>query len=147
MARALIARGEKGRARNIRSDLLKSTAASGGALGVIFGGPAVIVVVDAPSDRHRTSGRGLYEITRRVTAWAREQAITTGLLTLFCRHTSALLLIQENAAAEVRTDLEAFFEVIAPEDPARYAHNDEGPDDIPSHLLGADRRAGLHPLS
>lgn len=85
----------------------------------------------------RTSGRGLHEITGRVTDWAREQAITTGLLTLFCRHTSASLVIQENAAAEVRADLEAFFEVIAPEDPRRYAHDDEGPDDMPSHLRSA----------
>jgi secondary thiamine-phosphate synthase enzyme len=85
----------------------------------------------------RTSGRGLHEITAQVAAWTREQAFTTGLLTLFCRHTSASLLIQENAAAEVRTDLEAFYEVIAPEDPTRYAHHDEGPDDMPSHLRSA----------
>ena len=60
-----------------------------------------------------------------------------GLLTAFCRHTSASLLIQENAAAEVRADLEAFFETIAPEDPSRYAHDDEGPDDMPAHLRAA----------
>jgi len=85
----------------------------------------------------RTSGRGLHEITPEVTAWSREQAIATGLLTLFCRHTSASLLIQENAAAEVRADLETFFEEIAPEDQTRYAHDDEGPDDMPSHLRSA----------
>jgi secondary thiamine-phosphate synthase enzyme len=63
--------------------------------------------------------------------------VTTGLLTVFCRHTSASLLIQENAAAEVRSDLEAFFEHLAPEDPTRYAHDDEGPDDMPAHLRAA----------
>lgn len=63
--------------------------------------------------------------------------MTTGLLTVFCRHTSASLLIQENAAPEVRSDLEAFFEQLAPEDPRRYAHDDEGPDDMPAHLRTA----------
>jgi len=63
--------------------------------------------------------------------------MTSGLLTLFCRHTSASLLIQENAAPEVRSDLEAFFEQLAPEDPSRYAHDDEGPDDMPAHLRTA----------
>lgn len=85
----------------------------------------------------RTPGRGLHEITREVTAWVAAQHVVTGLLTLFCRHTSASLLIQENAAPEVRTDLEAFFEDIAPEDPARYAHDDEGPDDMPAHIRAA----------
>jgi secondary thiamine-phosphate synthase enzyme len=61
----------------------------------------------------------------------------TGLLTVFCRHTSASLLIQENAAPEVRTDLLAFFEQLAPEDATRYAHDDEGPDDMPAHLRTA----------
>jgi secondary thiamine-phosphate synthase enzyme len=66
-----------------------------------------------------------------------DQQVTTGLLTVYCKHTSASLLIQENAAREVRTDLEAFFEQIAPEDPGRYAHDDEGPDDMPAHLRTA----------
>lgn len=64
-------------------------------------------------------------------------AIRNGLLTLFCRHTSASLLIQENAAPEVRRDLLAYFERIAPEDPAAYEHDDEGPDDMPAHLRTA----------
>src|SRR5690606_7849983 len=85
----------------------------------------------------RTSGRGLLEITREIRAWVAGQRLTTGLLTVFCKHTSASLLIQENAAREVRTDLEAFFEQIAPEDPSRYAHDDEGPDDMPAHLRTA----------
>ena len=85
----------------------------------------------------RTPGRGLLEITDPVGAWVRQRAVATGLLTVFCRHTSASLLIQENAAREVRSDLEAFFESLAPEDPQRYAHDDEGPDDMPSHLRTA----------
>ena len=91
----------------------------------------------------RTLGRGLIEITREVAGWTLRQAMTTGLLTLFCRHTSASLLIQENAASEVRDDLEAFFERIAPEDPARYAHDDEGPDDMPAHLRAALTQTSL----
>jgi secondary thiamine-phosphate synthase enzyme len=84
-----------------------------------------------------TQGRGLVEFTREAAGWAQAQGLATGLLTLFCRHTSASLLIQENAAPEVRTDLEAFFERIAPEDPGRYRHDDEGPDDMPAHLRAA----------
>jgi secondary thiamine-phosphate synthase enzyme len=84
-----------------------------------------------------TPGRGLQEITREVRSWLEAQPVSTGLLTLFCRHTSASLLIQENAASEVRSDLEAFFERLAPEDSALYAHNDEGPDDMPAHLRTA----------
>ncbi len=67
----------------------------------------------------------------------RASPLTTGLLTLFCRHTSASLLIQENADPDVRRDLEAFFARLAPEDPGRYAHEDEGPDDMPGHLRTA----------
>jgi secondary thiamine-phosphate synthase enzyme len=85
----------------------------------------------------RTSGRGLVEITRDVVGWTTRQGVETGLLTLFCRHTSASLMIQENAAPEVRADLEAFFEQIAPEDPTRYQHDDEGPDDMPAHIRTA----------
>jgi secondary thiamine-phosphate synthase enzyme len=87
--------------------------------------------------RTRTPGRGLIEITQDVRAWVAEQGMSTGLLTVFCRHTSASLLIQENAAPEVRTDLEAFFDRIAPEDPSRYEHDDEGPDDMPAHIKTA----------
>ena len=81
--------------------------------------------------------RGLHDITRAVTEWVEEQDVETGLLTIFCRHTSASLLIQENAASAARRDLEAYFERIAPENPARYTHNDEGPDDMPAHLRAA----------
>jgi secondary thiamine-phosphate synthase enzyme len=84
-----------------------------------------------------TTGKGLTEITDRVTGWVAGEQIRDGLLTLFCRHTSASLLIQENAAPEVRGDIERYFERIAPEDPAAYAHDDEGPDDMPAHLRAA----------
>src|ERR1700743_3549958 len=84
-----------------------------------------------------TQRRGLLEISSEIRKWVEQQGVASGLLTLFCRHTSASLLIQENAAAEVRADLEAFFEQLAPEDPTRYAHDDEGPDDMPAHLRTA----------
>ena len=85
----------------------------------------------------RSNGRGLLDITREITEWVDGQSITTGLLTVFCRHTSASLLIQENAAPEVRRDLEAFFETLAPEGVGLYEHDDEGPDDMPAHLRTA----------
>lgn len=84
-----------------------------------------------------TARQGLVEITDAVTGWVAEQGLAAGLLTLFCRHTSASLLIQENAAPEVRGDLERFFARIAPEDRSAYAHDDEGPDDMPAHLRTA----------
>lgn len=65
------------------------------------------------------------------------QGVGNGLLTVFCQHTSASLLIQENAAKEVRADLETFFKQIAPEEEGRYEHDDEGPDDMPAHLRTA----------
>lgn len=84
-----------------------------------------------------TRRQGLVEITREIAGWVARQGMATGLLTIFCRHTSASLLIQENAAREVRSDLEDYFARIAPEDPHAYAHDDEGPDDMPAHLRTA----------
>jgi secondary thiamine-phosphate synthase enzyme len=84
-----------------------------------------------------TRGRGLVEITEPVNAWLSQLAIADGLLTLFCRHTSASLLIQENADPDVCRDLESFFARIAPEDRSLYAHNAEGPDDMPAHIRAA----------
>jgi secondary thiamine-phosphate synthase enzyme len=84
-----------------------------------------------------TDRQGLIEITAKVVDWVDQQSMDTGLLTLFCRHTSASLLIQENAAREVRSDLESYFARIAPEAPDVYAHDDEGPDDMPAHLRTA----------
>jgi len=84
-----------------------------------------------------TRRQGLVEITREIAFWVDRQEMDAGLLTIFCRHTSASLLIQENAAPEVRSDLEIYFAQIAPEDPTAYAHDDEGPDDMPAHLRTA----------
>jgi secondary thiamine-phosphate synthase enzyme len=83
-----------------------------------------------------TKGKGLVEITREVAGWVSQQKIECGLLTLFCRHTSASLIIQENADPDVRTDLQSFFEDIAPESRA-YVHDTEGPDDMPAHIRTA----------
>jgi secondary thiamine-phosphate synthase enzyme len=80
-----------------------------------------------------TPGRGFTEITRDVARWVAETGIGEGLASLLCRHTSASLLIQENAARAVRSDLAAWFERLAPEG-EHYAHDDEGPDDMPAHL-------------
>jgi secondary thiamine-phosphate synthase enzyme len=84
-----------------------------------------------------TGGQGLYEITREAAAWVRDTGIRQGLLTLFVRHTSASLLVQENAAPEVRDDFLAFLRRIAPEDPRLYRHDEEGPDDMPAHIRSA----------
>jgi len=84
-----------------------------------------------------TPGQGLHEISREVERWVQSRGMEEGLLTLFCTHTSASLLIQENAAPAARTDLERYFARIAPEDPRAYAHDDEGPDDMPAHLRAA----------
>ena len=85
----------------------------------------------------RAPRRGLLEITPDIVRWVAARPVDTGLLTLFCRHTSASLIIQENAASEVRADLEDFFAQIAPDDPGRYRHDDEGADDMPAHIRAA----------
>ena len=83
-----------------------------------------------------THGKALVEITAPVKARVRESAFANGLLTLYCRHTSASLLINENADPDVRADLEAYFERIAPEH-GPYIHDAEGPDDMPAHIRTA----------
>jgi secondary thiamine-phosphate synthase enzyme len=85
----------------------------------------------------RTERQGLLDVTQAIARWVAEQGMSDGLLTIFCRHTSASLLIQENAAPDARHDLESYFARIAPEDPSAYTHNDEGPDDMPAHLRAA----------
>ncbi len=80
-----------------------------------------------------TNRKGLSDITARVANWVAGQGIDTGLLTLFCRHTSASLLIQENADPTVRADMERYFDRIAPQSD-KYEHDLEGPDDMPAHL-------------
>jgi len=84
----------------------------------------------------RTDGPGLVEITPSVREFVMKSGIKVGLLTIFCRHTSASLLIQENAAPAARRDLERYFARLAPEGPG-YEHDDEGPDDMPAHLRAA----------
>lgn len=84
----------------------------------------------------RASRPGLHEITADVVEFVNESGIQEGLLTLFCRHTSASLLIQENAAPAARRDVERYFAGIAPEQ-GDYEHNDEGADDMPAHLRSA----------
>src|SRR4051794_39934252 len=84
----------------------------------------------------RASRPGLHDFTPPVAEWVRSTEIREGLLTLFCRHTSASLLIQENAAPDARSDLEAYFDRLAPEGGA-YDHDEEGPDDMPAHLRSA----------
>ena len=83
-----------------------------------------------------TDGAGLVPITAPVAAWVQTQRLQTGLLTVFCRHTSASLLIQENADPTVRADLEAFFRWLVPEG-VGYRHQSEGPDDMPAHIRSA----------
>lgn len=82
----------------------------------------------------KTTGKCLHNITSKVEAIVTESGIEMGLCTLFVRHTSASLAIQENADPDVLTDLSNFFAKLVPEDSARYIHNAEGPDDMPAHI-------------
>ena len=84
-----------------------------------------------------TRGKGLYEITRPVLEWAAGLEIETGMLTVYIRHTSASLTIQENADPDVLHDLETFFARLVPENDPRYRHTMEGPDDMPAHIRSA----------
>lgn len=90
----------------------------------------------------RASSPGLTEFTRQAQDFVTKSGIAEGLLTLFCRHTSASLLVQENAAPQAKRDLEAYFARIAPED-GSYEHDDEGTDDMPAHLRTALTATGL----
>lgn len=85
----------------------------------------------------RTGGRGLTEITREIGAWARQCGIQTGLLTVFIRHTSASLLIQENADPTVQQDLERFFARLVRDGDPLFRHITEGDDDMPAHIRAA----------
>jgi len=84
-----------------------------------------------------TRGKGFYEFTRSLEEWVRDSGMETGLLTVFIRHTSASLTIQENADPDVVRDMNAFLERIAPEDSSLYVHTVEGPDDMPAHIRSA----------
>lgn len=85
----------------------------------------------------QTHGQGLYEFTRDVVAWVNECGMETGVLTLFCRHTSASLTIQENADPDVQLDLNEFFARLVPEHMDWLRHTMEGPDDMPAHIKSA----------
>lgn len=83
-----------------------------------------------------TTGRGMIDLTRRIAGWVERTGIATGLLTVFCRHTSASLTINENAADAVQRDILAWLDRMAPQG-AQYEHDCEGPDDMPAHLKTA----------
>jgi secondary thiamine-phosphate synthase enzyme len=87
--------------------------------------------------RIQTAAKSLHKITPKVEAIVAESGVETGLCTLFVRHTSASLVIQENADPDVLKDLANFFAKLVPEDPTRYIHNTEGPDDMPAHIRSA----------
>jgi len=84
-----------------------------------------------------TRGKGLYETTREIAGWQRERPVRTGLLTVFVRHTSASLMIQENADPDVIHDLNTFFNRLVAEDNRLYRHTVEGADDMPAHIRAA----------
>jgi secondary thiamine-phosphate synthase enzyme len=83
-----------------------------------------------------THGKGFTDVTSTLHDFAGQQEIVTGLLTVWCRHTSASLVVQENADPDVRADLESFFGRLVPQG-AHYRHQDEGPDDMPAHIRAA----------
>ena len=84
-----------------------------------------------------TRGRGIYCVSREVCNWVRRQDIQSGLLTLFIPHTSASLLIQENADPDVLEDLNRFFDRLVPDGDSLFQHQAEGPDDMPAHVRSA----------
>lgn len=90
-----------------------------------------------------TAPREFREVTGEIADWVALQGVARGLLTVFIRHTSASLLIQENYSPDVRRDLDAFLDRLAPEEPGRYRHDDEGPDDMPAHLKAALTQVAL----
>ena len=83
-----------------------------------------------------TNGQGLVDVTAPIADWVAAQKIPTGLLTVWCRHTSASLLVQENASPDVRSDLLDYLRRLVPESDT-YRHQDEGPDDMPAHIKAA----------
>ena len=85
----------------------------------------------------RSQGRGLYDFTDKVEECVRASGLREGLCTVFVRHTSASLIVQENADRTVQTDLNAFFSRLVPDGDALFRHTDEGPDDMPSHVRAA----------
>lgn len=100
-----------------------------------------IVSVHSAEFSTRTQGKGTYEITGEITAVVADSGIETGTVTVFVQHTSASLVIMENADPSARTDLEAFFDHLVPEDTPYFVHTYEGPDDMPSHIRMALTRS------
>jgi secondary thiamine-phosphate synthase enzyme len=90
-----------------------------------------------------THGKGLYDFTREIRKWLDAQKAGTGLLTVFCQHTSASLVIQENADPDVIADLRDFMDRLVPEDTRLYRHTAEGPDDMTSHIRTALTQTSL----
>lgn len=84
-----------------------------------------------------TRGKGLFNITREIESWVEQQKIRTGLLTVYIPHTSASIVIQENADPDVLHDLNEFFQRLAPDGDPVYRHRSEGPDDMPAHIRSA----------
>jgi secondary thiamine-phosphate synthase enzyme len=91
----------------------------------------------------RTRGKGFYPFTREISKWVASCNAQTGLLTIFCQHTSASLLIQENADPDVVLDLTDYFERIVPENDPHYRHTTEGADDMPAHIRTALTQTSL----
>ena len=91
-----------------------------------------------------TAGQGLTEVTDDVARWVAGQGVGTGMLTVYIRHTSASLVIQENAAPDVMRDLNTFFKTLVKEDPSLYRHGTEGPDDMPAHIKSAMTQTSLN---
>jgi secondary thiamine-phosphate synthase enzyme len=84
-----------------------------------------------------TARRGLFDVTARLARFLSEQGARDGLLTVFIRHTSASLVVQENADPDVRADLERFFAALVPDGDPKFVHDAEGPDDMPAHVRSA----------
>lgn len=92
---------------------------------------------------YKTGGQGLIEITGDIVRWLGEQGVATGLLCVYVRHTSASLMIQENADDRVMRDMEAFFKALVPERHGHYSHKSEGLDDMPAHIKCALTQTSL----
>lgn len=115
---------------------LKSETASG-RMGIARTAPGGAVLQAQAELMFPTGGQGLYEVTGEIDSWLEAQGLSGGLLTLFLKHTSASLLIQENIDPDVLHDLNTFFRRLVPEDGLSYRHDAEGPDDMPAHIRAA----------
>ncbi len=91
----------------------------------------------------KTNSRGSYEITENIQRMVKESGVATGICQVFVQHTSASLMLCENADPTVRSDLESFMARLAPDGDSRYRHDDEGPDDMPAHIRSVLTQSGL----